>query len=66
MRKKLTILGVLGAALILGVVYLWGPGPVPAGQQPLTALSAGDVGQFAAAFNGAAGSTRLVLLLSPT
>lgn len=66
MKRKLTLYAALAFVLIFGAVYLWGPGSVPAGQQPLTALSETNAGQFAAAFNGSAHSARLVLLLSPT
>ncbi len=65
--KKLAII-VTGIALILllAVLYLWGPSSVPAGQEPLTVLSNGDLREFAAAFDGDADVPRMVLLLSPT
>lgn len=66
MRKKLIVLGVVGVALLLGASYLWGPGTVPAGQQPLVTLSSANVNAFETVFDADADMPRLVLLLSPT
>jgi hypothetical protein len=66
MKTKFIVLGVTAAALILAWVYLWEPGSVPAGQQPLAALSSTNADQFVKAFDADTGSTRLVLMLSPT
>jgi hypothetical protein len=66
MKKRFIILGISAVALILGAVYLWAPGSVPAGQQPLASLSATNAGVFEAAFNADSDSPRLVLMLSPT
>ena len=67
MKMKLTIiLGVAAVIILLGVLFLLGPGTVPAGQQPLATLTSANVGSFEAAFDAGADSPRLVLLLSPT
>jgi hypothetical protein len=66
MKKKLIVLGVVAAAVVLGAVYLWGPGTVPPGQQPLATLSPANAAAFEAAFDADADSPRLVLMLSPT
>jgi hypothetical protein len=65
-KKKLLIFGLLAAALILGALYLWVPGTVPAGQPPLATLPPGNASAFERAFNADADSPRLVLMLSPT
>jgi hypothetical protein len=66
MRKRL-ILGIALAALLLYVgVYLWGPSKTPAGQPPLSILSASTFSEFQNAFDSAADEPRLLLLLSPT
>jgi len=66
MRKKLIALGVAVVAVLLGAVYLWGPGKAPPGQQPLVALSSANPNPFETAFDADADMPRLVLLLSPT
>lgn len=67
MKKKLIILGVVVAAVLLAAIYfLQGPGAVPAGQQPLTTLTSANVSAFGAAFDAEANLPRLVLVLSPT
>ncbi len=52
-------------ALLLGWHFLWSD-RTPAGQPPLTYLTANDIDQFKLQFDGAAEKARLVLLLSPT
>ena len=42
------------------------PRQTPPGQPSLTVLHEGDLSPFEEAFNAAAGSTRIVALLSPT
>ena len=66
MKKKLIVLGVVAVVILLGAIYLWGPGTVPPGQQPLVTLSSASVSEFEAAFDANADTPRLVLLLSPT
>ena len=66
MKKKLIVLSVVAMAVLLGAIYLWGPGTVPAGQQPLVTLSSENVNAFETAFDADADMPRLVLLLSPT
>ena len=46
--------------------YRFAPRHVPAGQPPLTHLSATTLGRLRADFNAASDVKRLVLLLSPT
>lgn len=66
MKKKLIVLGLVAAAVLLGAIYLWGPGTVPAGQQPLVTLSSANISEFEGAFNAGTDIPRLVLVLSPT
>lgn len=66
MKKKLIALGVVVVAVLLGAMYVWGPGTAPAGQQPLVTLSSENISQFEAAFDSDADMPHLVLLLSPT
>lgn len=66
MRKRLIILAVVTIAVLLAATYLWGPGAVPPGQQPLVTLSPANVAQFESAFDADAAVPHLVLLLSPT
>ncbi len=67
MKKKLFI-GVSLAALLLllGAAYLWAPGSVPRGQEPLLTLTPASFEEFEKTFDGNADAPRLVLLLSPT
>lgn len=66
MKKKLIALSVVAVAVLLGVMYLWGPGTLPRGQQPLVTLSSLNISEFEGAFDADADMPRLVLLLSPT
>jgi hypothetical protein len=66
MKKKLVIFGSVAALVILGALYLWGPGTVPTGQSPLATLSPANPSAFETAFNADRDSPRLVLMLSPT
>ncbi|HLW82694.1 MAG TPA: hypothetical protein VKS20_11725 [Candidatus Acidoferrales bacterium] len=67
MKKRLTVLALVAAVVLLAAIYfLQGPGAVPAGQQPLTTLTSTNAGAFEAAFDANARLPRLVLLLSPT
>ena len=67
-RKRVAILVAIVIALVLAILYLWGPSSVPAGQAPLTALSNENFGEFVTAFDAFDDDEvpRLVLLLSPT
>jgi len=65
-KKKLIALSVVVVAVLLAAMYLWGPGTVPAGQQPLVTLSSENISQFEGAFDADADMPHLVLLLSPT
>jgi hypothetical protein len=55
----------LAFALLLGWHFLWSD-RTPDGQTPLTYLRSNNNDQFKHQFDGSAGNTRLVLLLSPT
>jgi hypothetical protein len=66
MRNRLLIGTVLAALLLLAGVYLWGPSKTPAGQPPLSVLSASNFSEFQSAFDSATDDPRIILLLSPT
>lgn len=67
MKRSLSVLAalVLAGLLVLGWRYFGGSN-VPAGQPPLTRLTAGNFPELRTAFDAAAGKVRIVLLLSPT
>jgi hypothetical protein len=65
MRKRLLI-AIIVALLLVAGVYLWGPSKTPAGQPPLSVLSASNFSEFQNAFDSAAEDPRIILLLSPT
>jgi hypothetical protein len=65
-RKRAIAMTVVAVLVLLAVAYLWGPSSVPAGQEPLLALSNRNFSEFVKAFDGDAGVPRLVLLVSPT
>ena len=66
MRRSRKI--ILGVAAVLGAVfyYLYGGSTAPAGQPPLTRLTAVNFDELRSAFNAARDSVRVVTLLSPT
>jgi hypothetical protein len=66
MSKRAIVLAVIAVALLVAVVYLWGPSKTPPGQEPLVALSNANFSDFENAFDGGLDTPRLVLLLSPT
>lgn len=60
-RKKYAF-GLIAIVLAGAIAwYFWGTGSVP-----VISLNTSNLEQFGNAFNGAAGATRVVLLLSPT
>jgi len=65
MKRAVIILAVL-IIVVLAALYLWGPSNVPAGQPPLTTLSAANFTVFTAAFDADPNVPRLLLLFSPT
>ena len=65
MKRAIIILVVLVIAALAGL-YLWGPPKVPAGQPPLTTLSAANFSTFTSAFDADPNVPRLLLLFSPT
>lgn len=66
MKRRALFIGVLGVLVALAALYLWGPSKAPPGQELLLALTGSNFSEFEAAFDKAADSPRLVLLLSPT
>jgi hypothetical protein len=66
MNRKQTLALVVAFVLVAVGYYFWGSSHTPPGQPPLVSLNQGNVTQFQQSFNADAGSTRLVLLLSPT
>jgi hypothetical protein len=66
MKKSLYILAVVFVGLLALGWHFYGSEKVPAGQPPLVSLTSGNFDQLRAAFNGASGDVRIVLLLSPT
>jgi len=66
MKKRAILIAVAAIVLSFVVAYLWGPSPVPEGQEPLVTLSNANVSEFAAAFDADSNMPRMVLLLSPT
>jgi hypothetical protein len=66
MRKRLPIPVLVAVLLLLAAGYLWGPSKTPAGQSPLSVLSASTFNEFQNAFDSAADEHRIILLLSPT
>lgn len=66
MKKRLILVAAIAILMALAAAYLWVPGSVPAGQEPLTVLSKAGLNEFASAFDRDAEVSRLVLLLSPT
>lgn len=65
-KRVLFFIAVAVVLVLLAAAYLWAPGAVPPGQQPLVALSNANFGEFEKAFDADANAPRLVLLLSPT
>jgi hypothetical protein len=65
-KKRAIALAVIAIVLLLAASYLWGPSPVPPGQEPLVALSNANLSDFGNAFDRGSDAPRLVLLLSPT
>jgi hypothetical protein len=66
MKKRATVLSVVAIVGLLAAVYLSIPSKVPAGQEPLVALSNANFSAFENAFDADSNTPRLVLLLSPT
>jgi hypothetical protein len=66
MKNRAIVLAVIAVALLVVVVYLWGPSKTPPGQEPVVALSNANFSDFENAFDGDLDTPRLVLLLSPT
>ena len=60
---RFAVPALLGFAILY---YLYGGSAVPVGQQPLLSLNDSNLGSLKDSFNAAAGSVRLVVMLSPT
>ena len=69
-RRGRTALYVVGAVVLFGASfatwYRYGPRRTPAGQAPLTYLTAGTLDEFRDDFNHSADRTRVLAMLSPT
>lgn len=66
MKKKASIVAIVGVGLLVAGLYAWGPSSVPSGQKSLTVLSPQNLSEFGAAFDENPNVPRMVLLLSPT
>ena len=66
MNRKWLIVVAFAVVLLYAAWYVWGPAHVPAGQAPLTSLTAANFGQFQNAFDASPDGPRIVLLFSPT
>jgi hypothetical protein len=66
-RSKIVATGSMLLAATVGIyLYLFKPAPAPAGQKPLVEMNEAALNGVKADFNQMAGSTRVILLLSPT
>ena len=65
-RRRLAFVSVLVLLLGLGAWYQFARHDAPAGQAPLTAISAASLDPLRNDFNDASSQFRIVLLLSPT
>jgi hypothetical protein len=66
MRKQRVLWALAVVAVGLGVVWYASRPVAPAGQPPLVTLDADSLGTLRSDFNGAAGGTRIIVLLAPT
>lgn len=66
MKKTSIAVVALAAMMLLGTAYVWFGSSTPAGQEPLTTLTATNFAEFENAFDKSLQGPRLVLLLSPT
>jgi hypothetical protein len=64
-QRNFTIAILAVLLLIVGMAF-WGPSESPATQTPLVKLATRNFKDFESAFDAAADSPRLLLLLSPT
>ena len=64
--KRVAAFAVVATLMVMAILFVRGPGTVPAGQQPLLALSTTNLGEFEKAFEARENVPRLLLLVSPT
>ena len=64
--QKNFALAIVAVLLFIVGMALWGPSEAPPTQSPLFKLTSKNFSDFESAFDAAADSPRLVLLLSPT
>jgi hypothetical protein len=64
--KRVAVFAVIAMLILMAVLFMRGPGTVPAGQQPLLALSTTNLREFERAFEASENAPRLLLLVSPT
>lgn len=66
MKRKI-FLWIMAAVVVTGAgYYFFGGSATPKGQPPLTRVNSQNISKLKAAFNDAATSTRLLVMLSPT
>ena len=65
-KGKSVVVGVLVAAVLAGVTYLWVGSAVPPGQDSLATLTQSSLVDFENSFDKSMDGPRLILLLSPT
>ena len=66
MKRGKIIFTAIAAAIFGLLFYLYGGHSAPAGQKPLTELSAAELQNLRAEFNNSASQPRMLVLLSPT
>lgn len=64
--KRIVIFAAVVVLILVAAFFLWGPGTVPAGQQPLVTLSSANFTEFENAFNADSQVPRMLFLASPT
>jgi hypothetical protein len=65
-KKRAIVAAAVAVCVLLALAYLWGPSSVPAGQEPLIALSGTNFSEFETSFDANTDVQRLVVLVSPT
>ena len=66
MKLRYIVVALVVALVAGGLFYFYGGSQAPAGQAPLTSLTAENVAEVKNQFNAAKDSVRVLLLLSPT
>lgn len=66
MKRRSGLLAIVVAVAFGLLAYLYGGHSAPAGQKPLTEMSASALQTFRAEFNQSASQPRMIVMLSPT